>query len=620
MKLVPCFRPPNTWPASLVAQVQDAFAKGSQVMARQALRMLADLPSEQQGRAFTLGVCGTFTAQPLAEFVRLGLAALPTRPTLVHGDLDNIEQDLLDVSSQIHAAAPDAIVVFWRMEELAPQLLERPWGKSASERRATADAVIGRLKFLVESYAERFSIPLFLSSLPAPAIPGRFLADGHAKSGIAVLRHQLNLAILELATEFKCCHLFDFSAWAEQAGVTAWDVRMDLFARQPIAASAIPGFALHLSRTLAPLVMPPRKVLALDLDNTLWGGVLGEDGVTGLKVGHDFPGKVFRRIQLAALSLKDQGVLLALVSKNNHQDVVQAFAAMPDMPLKLSDFSAVRANWHAKSDNLAAIARELNLGLDSFVFVDDMAFEREEVTCTLPEVAVLQNTGEPLSILDAIFSCPLFDAYRVTGEDLLRSDDYASQKQRQDLLKTSGNISDYLRSLDLKAEIKELDAAGLGRAVQMLAKTNQFNVATRRHSEADVQRMLSTGKNLLLTLSLRDRFGDQGVVGLVIALAVEEDEAMVDTFLLSCRALGRGAEDALWAVLVRRLSEKGFSTLRAAYVPSGKNIQCRQLFDRLGMMLESDVLKEEAVDSERHYVLALPSVPAVPDWLSVTEL
>jgi FkbH-like protein len=614
---------PKHWPMELSTQIETAFEKGSRVLANKAMCSIKELPQAEQGTAFTLGLCGTFTLEPLSDFISLALATTPVQPKLVFADLDNIEQSLLDPHSQIHAAIPSAIVVFLRMEELIPELIERPWVKSSSEREETVLAVIDRLQSLVNAYTNQFTTPLFLSTFPSPSIPGRHFVDAHSDNGVASIRYKLNLTIHQLVSNSKTCHLFDFSAWAERIGNSAWDPRMNAFARQPISARVISDFAQFLSRTLAPLNRPSRKVLALDLDNTLWGGVLGEDGISGLKLSHDFPGNVYRRIQLAALALKDQGVLLVLLSKNNHQDVVQAFDALPEMLLKLDDFVATRINWEPKSLNLKEIAQELSLGLDSFTFVDDMAFEREEITSILPDVAVLNTSGAPLEILASLLDCPFFDAYRVTEEDAIRNKDYANKKQRDDLKKSTRSIEDYLRSLNLHVEIKKLGTEGTNRAVQMLAKTNQFNVTSHRHSEAAVQRMLNDDNYLILTLSLRDRFGDQGIVGLVITRSNADRVAVVDSFLLSCRALGRGAENALWGTLISQLSAQNIHTLQATYVPNGKNAQCSDLFEKFGMTLVSKELSEDKDrDSDaviRNYTLALPCTPVIPDWLSVTE-
>jgi FkbH-like protein len=610
------------WPEELRDLVTKTFSKGSPVDAAKATAAIASLPLSQQGASFVLGLCSTFTLQPLSEFIHLGLATLPVRPKLVHADLDNIEQSLLDPCSPVHVSKPNALLVIWRLEELAPILVERPWGMSAEERKATAREVVERIKSLVELYVKNFVTPLFLSSLPAPPVLGRRFADTHSETGLNVIRQEINSELLRLSNRHRSCYIFDFSSWVERRGESVWDKRMDAFARQPIAVTSAPSFSAYVRRTMAPLVRPARKVLALDLDNTLWGGILGEVGIAGLQIDQDFPGKIFRRIQFAALALKDQGVLLVLISKNNYQDVVDAFDALPKMPLKLDDFVTVRVNWEPKSSNLLDIARQLNLGIDSFVFIDDTAFEREQMLCALPDVAVLRNTEDPLSILNALLECPYFDAYRVTEEDRLRGNDYGSQGKREALMEKSGTIDSFLRSLDLKVEIRPVDDLGVGRAVQMLMKTNQFNLTTKRHSEADILRYIADTKNLVISLSLRDRFGDQGVVGLAIMIDGNHEIAVLDSFLLSCRALGRGVEDALWASLVTRAAVMGFKELHSSYLPSGKNIQCRTLFKRLGMTrIEDKKGKEEDSDNDvaQHYILKLPYVPSTPDWLSIKE-
>jgi len=449
---------------------------------------------------------------------------------------------------------------------------------------------------------------------------GRGLIDAHISNGLVATRLRLNIAIQAITSEFPSSYLFDFAAWSERQGETAWDPRMEAYARQPISARAIPSFAACIGRTLAPLIRPARKVLVLDLDNTLWGGVLGEDGMVGLQIGHDFPGRVYRQIQLAALSLKDQGILLALVSKNNEIDVFEAFNSLADMPLRLSDFSAVRINWERKSENIANIAVELGLGLESFTFVDDSAFEREEVITALPEIEVLNCSDDPLQILKSIRECTFFDDYRATEADALRARDYDSNKQRENSRHSASNLDIYLHSLELIADIRPLETAGLGRALQMLAKTNQFNVTTRRHDEKNLKDILANNRSIGLTIALRDRFGDQGVIGMAISTPEGHDAANLDTFLMSCRALGRGAEYALWKVLVTRLSNENFKNLYANYIPTGRNIQCKELFEKFGMTFVSEEPSPEIPgEVTKRYKLKLPHYPETPSWLKVNE-
>lgn len=580
---------------------------------RTALDAIKALPTAQQGRPFKLGICRTFTIEAQLDALTLGLATLPCRPEIRVGDIENIEQLLLDVNSPMLQAAPDALLVLWRLDELHPRLAFEHDGMDAEERERATAAVISRIKSLCAEYIKHTAVPLFLSTLPEHVVSGKAMADVYSLHAprLAVLR--INQVLIDLATCNPQIHVFDFSGWVSSTGAAALDLKMDMYARQPISSRSLMSFAEVLADTFRPLLLPPAKVLALDLDNVLWGGVLGEDGMDGLKIGHDFPGNIYRRIQQHALALKHRGVLLALLSKNNLADVEQAFSSLPDMPLKLGDFAALRINWRKKCENIKEVAQELNLGLDSFVFVDDQAFEREQMRFGLPEVRILEAAEDPLQTLRALMHCHSFDVYRVSDEDSRRSDDYAAQTRRREFESESHDPQNFLSSLQLQAQIMPVTEATISRAVQMLGKTNQFNVTTRRHMEADVRRMLADPENVLLLLSLSDRFGDQGIVGLAIALGDAASMRLkIDSFLLSCRAIGRGAEQVLWSSLLAHISRRGYTALQAEYLRTDKNHQVADLFESFGMTRQVG-----STEAHSRFVLDLPHYPAVPAWIKL---
>lgn len=606
---------PREWPEKVADMVAAAGTSGRISAIREALEAIEKLPSAQRGRPFRLGICRTFTIEAQLDALTLGLSTLPCQPEIIVGDLENIEQLLLNAQSSMLLSAPDALLVLWRLEELHPRLVFEHDGMNAEEREKAATDIIDRIENLCAAYGKVAAAPLFLSTLPERFSFGNASSDVYAFHGPRRAVERINQALLDLAAQNPRIHIFDFSGWSQSRGQNAFDLKMDLYARQPIATESLMSFSARFASTFRPLLRPAAKVLALDLDNVLWGGVLGEDGIGGIKIGHDFPGNIYRRIQLHALALKRRGVLLALLSKNNWDDVEQAFSMLPDMPLKLNDFSALRVNWREKSQNLKEIAQELNLGLDSFVFVDDQAFEREQVKFGAPQVDVLPATEDPLQILRALTCCELFAVYRVSNSDSRRSSDYAAQAQRRKLESTSENADEFLHTLGLKAEIAPVAEETIARVVQMLMKTNQFNLTTKRHIESDVRRMLADSANVLLVLSLSDRFGDQGIVGLAIALGNSvSKEASIDSFLLSCRAIGRGAEQALWSSLLARISRKGYMTLRAEYLRTDKNGQVADLFEELGMN-RSDGNTEKY----RQYSLQLPSYPLSPSWIKVSD-
>jgi FkbH-like protein len=491
--------------------------------------------------------------------------------------------------------------------------VEEGAGWSADDRARATHEVVTRIRALADTFCSRSAAPIFLSTLP-PIVDG---LDGdvtnlHGSHGLRTTLLSINLEILRLAEKHTRVHVFDFAGWAAQFGEECFDRRLDLFARQPIAAKALSSFALALRRALRPLACARLKVLALDLDNTLWAGTLEEDGIAGLRIGHEFPGNAYRKIQQRAKALKRQGVILVLLTRNDESEVRRAFTELPDMPLTLDDFVAMKANWRPKHENLREVMADLNLGIDSVVFLDDQGFEREEMRWRAPEVHVLEASG-PLGLLRALESTDLFDTFEIGDEDHARTDYYAAERERRALGAThEGSRDGFLASLRLKAEIQPVTEGSLGRVVQMLAKTNQFNLTTRRHSEADVRRMLRGPGNILRTVAVSDRFGDLGIVGVVIALADAPANALrIDSFLLSCRAMERGVEDALWADLLAQGALAGVHCLTAEYVPTPKNGHVSALYDRLGMTLVSDVA------GRRAYQLILPTRRNAPDWIFI---
>ncbi len=604
---------PKTWPDEVVRLVKAAVESNGRVSStRSAVSAITSLSIEQQGQDFKLGICRTFTVETQLDSLNLALSTLPCRPKIMLGNLGNIEQILLDSNSQMLQAFPDALLVLWRLDELHPRLLFEYDGMSIVERESAITSIINRIKNLCTEY--NGTAPLFLSTLPMLS-HGRVMNDLYTSCSpkYAVLR--INKVLHELTIQYPKIHLYDFSGWVSEIGASAIDFKMDLYAQQPIARASILSFAKNLSDTFRPLVRTAAKVLVLDLDKTLWGGVLGEDGVSGLKIGYDYPGNIYRRIQLHALSLKNRGILLVLLSKNNLADVEQAFSELPDMPLKLNDFSAIRINWQEKNKNIKEVSAELNLGLDSFVFVDDQVFEREQMRFNEPEVQVLDASKDPLETLSVLINCQLFDTHCLSNEDRNRSAEYKAQLQRGEFKSQINDPKKFLCTLKMQAKITLLTEATIPRAVQMLTKTNQFNLTTQRHTEVDLRRMLANKENVLLVLSLRDRFSDQGIVGLIIAIGDKTTKiSRIDSFLLSCRVIGRGVEQAIWSSLVPHLSVKGFKTLHAEYFRTTKNSQVKNLFEDLGMVRQAN-----CKDNYSKFTLDLPAYPEIPEWINIAN-
>ena len=358
-----------------------------------------------------------------------------------------------------------------------------------------------------------------------------------------------------------------------------------------------------------------RKVLVLDCDNTLWGGVLGEDTTAGLQMNTDTArGRCFHDAQAIIQGLAKQGVLLALCTKNNPADVAEAFRHS-DMVLRESDFVAMKVNWRDKADNLQALAAELNLGLDSFVFLDDSAFEVGLIGTRLPMVKCVQvpaNISEYPGLLRELGR--EFFVLSTTPEDQRRTAMYQVEGRRREAAATFASTEEYLASLELEVALQWGGSVNVPRAAQLTQKTNQFNVTTRRYTEADVQRMAGDPQYLLATASVRDRYGDAGVTGLVICRqsAATPSVWIVDTLLLSCRVIGRKIECALFDQVVQRLSDLRCGVIEAEYIATPKNGQVSDLFARFGMTATP------GAEGHTHYRIAIAEYrPANVDYVRI---
>ncbi|HMD70041.1 MAG TPA: HAD-IIIC family phosphatase [Bryobacteraceae bacterium] len=363
-----------------------------------------------------------------------------------------------------------------------------------------------------------------------------------------------------------------------------YDSRRYYLTKQPFSEAGVHSLAAHLWAGIRALMTGPKKVLAVDLDNTLWGGVVGEAGPLGIELGETGDGEAFRSFQRHLRALGRRGILLAICSKNNREDALAPFAQNPHMALALSDFAHVEASWDPKSAGLRRIAETLNVGLDSFVFFDDNPAEREEVRQAVPEVEVVDVPTDPSGYVRALQAGLWFESAEFSTADFQRSDQYQRERQRREALNSFSSMEEYLCSLMMVGSISPVDDSCLHRVAQLVAKTNQFNLTTRRHSLEDVQRLLMSPGSIGLVLNLADKFGDHGLVSVLLAVSepgMPEKTLRIDTWLMSCRVIGRTAEQFLFNDLLDRARASGCESLLGEYIPTKKNSLVADLFERL---------------------------------------
>jgi FkbH-like protein len=511
------------------------------------------------------------------------------------GAFDQHFQAILDPASELHEHAPDAIVLSLSLRGLAPGLVNGGAALSERQRRAEAQAVLDHVRKWVSTAREHTAASLLICNFPRAPQAALGLADPRNPAGDGMLYRWLNDSLASSWRDDPRVHVLDVDQAIANAGRGAtWNPRLYHLAKIEWDGPGLAAAGELIARALRALVQPSRKCLMLDLDNTLWGGIVGEDGVDGLQiqVGDPF-GEAFLDFQRAVLDVKARGVLLALVSKNNRQDVDEAFARL-DMPLKLEDFAASRIDWEHKHLNIQSIAAELNIGLNSIVFVDDNPVECELIRQMLPDVEVIRLPGDPAEYAGLLLESWHFDKLMLTEEDAQKTEQYRDNAARAERMRTATDLSSYLESLGTRLEIGKAREKQLARLHQLFSKTNQFNVTTKRYTLAELKSFAEEDEWLFEWVKVRDNFGDLGLVGAYL-VRLDAREPEIDSFILSCRAMGREIETAACNRIKERVFASGFSSLLARFSPTQKNKPVTSLYDSQGFTLVSEEAGGEKV-------------------------
>jgi FkbH-like protein len=524
-----------------------------------------------------LGLVSNGTVDFLKPFLAASALRHGISLEIVAADFGQVMQEAMDPGSLINRAKPDAIL-------LAVDHRGLPFRSGDGPRWPPFDhqAAFDQLTAACEAFQKHSGATCLVQTLPAPPQ----LLFGSLDIGLAgtlrtsVARFNALLAS-SIATRGEV--LVDVDWLAQSVGLDNWyDDRYWYLARLPFAQRALPLYADFVARVLAAMRGKSRKCLVLDLDNTLWGGVIGDDGLDGivLAVG-DARGEAYRAVQTAAADLRKRGVILAVCSKNDDSAAREPFRSHPGMVLKEQDVAVFVANWDDKATNIERIAKRLELGLDALVLLDDNPVERALVRGALPEVAVPELGDDPSTFARVLLAAGYFESVAFTPEDLARADQYKENASRSELLEKSRNLEDFLRSLEMQIEFAPFDATGRRRIAQLINKTNQFNVTTRRYTERQVASFETSPDHYTLQVSVRDRFGDNGVIGIVIC-DIRPDAWQIDTWLMSCRVLNRRIEEAICNRIAADAKRAGAGSVIGVFVPTERNSIASDLFRRLG--------------------------------------
>jgi len=441
-------------------------------------------------------------------------------------------------------------------------------------------------------------------------------ADVAGQDAVAVVIARFNVALREEAATFVNIRIIDTEDIVHAVGHgRAFDTRFYFRNKAPYTGIYMNELARRITAAARGFGAHFYKVLALDCDNTLWGGVIGEDLISGIKLGpYDYPGNIFWRMQHEFAALERQGILLALVTKNNPADIIEVLQKHPEMVLKESQIVVKKVNWEDKPTNLRALAKELNVGLDSIVFLDDSSFECEAIRQQLPQVRTIQVPGTLADYPRVVAEIKaLFLAGGLTVESKGKTEQYRQRAGAEEMKAHFDTQEEYLASLELKVTLTRNACASAGRISELSQKSNQFNLTTHRYSVAGIERMMEEDTHAVYTLDVNDKFGNAGLTGVAVIRYVDST-AIVENFFMSCRVIGRGIETSIWSCIVAHGIKRGCTELRAEFVPSAKNAQVADFFDRLGIPLE-----KENTEGTRYYRISLVDFTAPTNsWIEMT--
>ncbi len=562
----------------------------------------AEATPEKCARSSRIAVLGDCATQNYTQTLAAVLKLRGCWPHIYEAEFRQISQEILDPRSGLYAHRPVFVVLFQ-----AVQTLQDRWA-DAQDKPGFASAVAAEIVHHWDRLLEGGSVTVIHHNycLPLERPFGNYTSQCPASFPFAVRR--INDLLAEASASRKGVAVVDNDYQAAYHGKREWlSERFWCQAKQALSPKFLPPLAKVVSDVILARLGAMAKCVVLDLDNTLWSGILGDDGVDGIELGDAGVGLAFQRFQRSIAQLKDRGILLAVCSKNHEETAREAFRTHPEMVLKEDAIVAFIANYENKAGNIRRIREMLDLGLDSFVFLDDSPFERDLVRTALPEVQVPDMPEDPAEFVSALARWNLFETPDFTEEDLERVGMYKANVKRVELRDSFADLESYLKNLDMVAEVAPFSRYSLPRVAQLIQRSNQFNLTTYRHGDAALAGFAASERHLTFTIRLLDRLGDNGIVVCVVA---ERDgtDLVVDTWVMSCRVLGRKVEELTITLLCERARELGCTRVVGQYRPSSKNKMVADLFPRMGFAEEgsSGDVQRFSLEVERHSPEPLP--------------
>jgi len=547
---------------------------------------------EQEKNIFSkqvkIGFLSSFTINGLAETLKVKCLENNIGCKTYVGSYDQYSQEIISENSELYKFSPDLVFLLLDIRSLFGDFFHDHHSLNLNERKSLISTKLQEINNLVNTFSKNSDSKLIISNLALPIFSSFGINETKLDFGFREMIVSFNSELMSNFKDKNNVFVFDFNSFSSKHGQkNIFDLKNFLFGDIQINFDYIPYLAHELISYVYAYLGLTKKCIVLDLDNTLWGGIIGEDGFENIKLGPQPPGNAFFEFQKTLKAFKQRGIILAINSKNNPDDALKVIREHPHMILKEEDFSCVKINWNDKVENIKEISQELNIGLDSFVFFDDDKMNCEYVTMSLPQVKVVNLSGDPSYFSDILQHMNDFDSLNITNEDLKKSQMYSEQIKREELKNSSISIEDFLKNLNIGITIKKSTNFTIPRISQLTLKTNQFNLTTKRYQEEEIHKFTDNENFLIGCVQVQDKFGDNGITGVFIVKKQNHEEWFIDSFLLSCRIMGREVEKAILNYIIDEARKQKIKKIIAEYIPTKKNKPIENFLPECGF-IQSD--------------------------------
>lgn len=535
-----------------------------------------------------IAILGSFTLNGLAEVVQVKCSEIKVGCISYVSNYNQYNQDILNESSDLYKFSPNITFLFLDTQSILGDLYYFPYSVGVEQRKKYVTEKLNEIKNLIQIFALRSNSKLVINNFVVPTYSPYGIYDSKIDYGLKEMISDLNSKLVDFIKTQNSVYCYDLDRFVTSHGQSnVFDYHKYFFGDIKIAFDYIPYLGHELVSYIKAALGANKKCIVLDLDNTLWGGIVGEDGFEGIKLGKTPPGNAYVEFQKRLLALHKRGIILAINSKNNVDDALQVIRKHPDMVLREEHFASMKINWNDKLTNMKEIATELNIGLDSIVFFDDDPVNRDLISMGLPQVLTVDLGEDPVNFASILMEMNDFDLLQITEDDVKRGQMYLADKNRKSLLESATNLDDFLKQLDIKIEMKTAEEFSIPRISQLTLKTNQFNLTTRRYQEEEIRAFANDKKMLVGCAQVKDKFGDNGITGVYI-VKKENSEWIIDTFLMSCRIMGRGIENGILSAILEDAKKQGVKKVKAIFIPTAKNQPTENFLSDYGFVKDGD--------------------------------